>query len=156
MDRLICRFACLLLAEGLTAILMLSAASLAQASCGSVTCFVVIGSAQQVSPAGLLTVNLLYNYTRQGTLLPGTNGVIPAVDVDNRQLILGHHQELRTLSQTYTVDLNYGLTDRIGLEVMIRRSIAFITISMASVRSTEARGTRRTSTHWGRETSSST
>ena len=29
----------------------------AQASCGSVTCFVVIGSAQQVSPEGLLTVN---------------------------------------------------------------------------------------------------
>ncbi|NOS81683.1 MAG: hypothetical protein E8D50_12170 [Nitrospira sp.] len=35
----------------------------AQASCGSVTCFVVIGSAQQVSPAGLLTVNTFYNYT---------------------------------------------------------------------------------------------
>jgi hypothetical protein len=65
-----------------------------------------------------LTVNLLYNYTR-GTLLPGTNGVISAVDVDNRQLILGHHEELRTLSQTYTVDLNYGLTDRIRLKVMI-------------------------------------
>ena len=89
-------------------------AQTAQASCGSVTCFVVIGSQQQVSPAGLLTVNAFYNYTPQGTLLSGTNGVIPAVDLDNRQLILGHHQEIRTISQMYTLDLNYGVTDRFG------------------------------------------
>jgi len=91
----------------------------AQASCGSVTCFVVIGSAQQVSPAGLLTVNTFYTYTPQGTLLSGTNGVIPAVDLDNRQLILGHHQEIRTISQMYTLDLNYGVTDQFGIEIAI-------------------------------------
>ena len=92
---------------------------IAQASCGSVTCFVVIGSQQQVSPAGLLTINAYYNYTPQGTLLSGTNGVIPAVDLDNRQLILGHHQEIRTISQMYTLDLNYGVTDQFGIEVAI-------------------------------------
>ena len=91
----------------------------AQASCGSVTCFVVIGSQQQVSPKGLLTVNAFYNYTPQGTLLSGTNGVIPAVDLGNRQLILDHHREIRTISQMYTLDLNYGITDRFGLEVAI-------------------------------------
>lgn len=91
----------------------------AQASCGSVTCFVVIGSAQQVSPEGLLTVNMFYNYTPQGTLLSGTNGVIPAVDVANRQMILNHHQEIRTITQTATLDLNYGLTDRLGIEVAV-------------------------------------
>jgi Putative MetA-pathway of phenol degradation len=91
----------------------------AQASCGSVTCFVVIGSAQQVSPAGLLTVNAFYNYTPQATLLSGTNGVIPAVDLDNRDLILGHHQEIKTISQMVTLDLNYGVTDRFGIEVAI-------------------------------------
>jgi hypothetical protein len=91
----------------------------AQASCGSVTCFVVIGSQQQVSPAGLLTVNAFYNYTPQATLLSGTNGVIPAVDLDNRELILGHHQEIKTISQMYTLDLNYGVTDRFGIEVAI-------------------------------------
>jgi len=90
-----------------------------QASCGSVTCFVVIGSAQQVSPAGLLTVNTFYTYTPQGTLLSGTNGVIPAVDLDNRQLILDHHREIRTISQMYTLDLNYGVTDQFGIEVAI-------------------------------------
>ncbi|MBU6433451.1 MAG: transporter [Nitrospirae bacterium] len=94
-------------------------AQTAEASCGSVTCFVVIGSQQQVSPKGLLTVNAFYNYTPQGTLLSGTNGVIPAVDLDNRQLILGHHQEIRTISQMYTLDLNYGVTDQFGIEVAI-------------------------------------
>ena len=96
-----------------------ASAQTAQASCGSVTCFVVIGSQQQVSPKGLLTVNAFYNYTPQGTLLSGTNGVIPAVDLDNRQLILDHHQEIRTISQMYTLDLNYGVTDRFGIEVAI-------------------------------------
>jgi hypothetical protein len=79
----------------------------------------VIGSAQQVSPAGLLTVNTFYTYTPQGTLLSGTNGVIPAVDLDHRQLILGHHHEIRTISQMYTLDLNYGVTDQFGIEVAI-------------------------------------
>jgi len=91
----------------------------AQGSCGSVTCFVVIGSQQQVSPKGLLTINGFYNYTPQGTLLSGTDGVIPAVDLDNRQLILGHHREIRTITQMYTLDLNYGVTDRFGLQLAI-------------------------------------
>lgn len=91
----------------------------AEASCGAVTCFVVIGSQQQVSPKGLLTVNAFYNYTPQGTLLSGTNGVIPAVNLDDRQLILGHHKEIRTISQLYTLDFNYGITDRLGIEIAV-------------------------------------
>ncbi len=72
-------------------------AQTAQASCGAVTCFVVIGSQQQVSPEGLLTVNTIYNYTPQNILAPGTTGVIPGVDVATRQMILDHHQELARL-----------------------------------------------------------
>ena len=90
----------------------------AQASCGAVTCFVVIGSQQQVPEAGLLTVNAIYNYTPM-RLLGGTNGVIPAVDQASREMILDHHQETRTITQQATLDLNYGLTDRFGLEVTI-------------------------------------
>lgn len=105
---------------GLTVMLLAwPCAQAAHASCGSVTCFVVIGSQQQVSPKGLLTVNGFYNYTPQGTLLSGTDGVIPAVDLDNRQLILGHHKEIRTITQMYTLDLNYGVTDRFGIEIAI-------------------------------------
>jgi len=90
----------------------------AQASCGAVTCFVVIGSQQQVPQEGLLTVNAIYNYTPM-RLLDGTNGVIPAVDQASRQMILDHHQETRTITQQATLDLNYGLTDRFGLQLTL-------------------------------------
>ncbi len=90
----------------------------AQASCGAVTCFVVIGSQQQVPVAGLLTVNAMYNYTPM-RLLDGTNGVIAAVDQADRALILDHHQETRTITQQSTLDLNYGLTDRFGLQLTL-------------------------------------
>ena len=113
------RFIFVLILSLALVVLSFPIAQTAQASCGSVTCFVVIGSQQQVSPAGLLTVNAFYNYTPQGTLLSGTDGVIPAVNLDNRELILGHHREIRTISQMYTLDLNYGVTDRFGIEVAI-------------------------------------
>ncbi len=90
----------------------------AQAACGSVQCFVVIGSQQQVPQKGLLTVNGFYNYTPM-RLLDGTSGVIPAVNQGGRRLILDHHRETRTINQTYTLDLNYGLTERFGVEVTV-------------------------------------
>jgi len=90
----------------------------AEAACGSVTCFVVIGSQQQVPQAGLLTFNTIYNYTPM-RLLDGTNGVIPAIDQANRLLILDHHQEIRTITQTVTFDLNYGITERLGVQMTI-------------------------------------
>ena len=93
----------------------------AQASCGAVTCFVVIGSQQQVPTAGLLTVNAIYNYTPM-RLLDGTNGVISAVDQAERLMILDHHQETRTITQQTTLDLNYGLTDRFGLQLTLPQS----------------------------------
>ncbi len=89
-----------------------------QAACGSVTCFVVIGSQQQVPQAGLLTTNTIYNYTPM-RLLSGTSGVIPAILQDQRLMILDHHQEIRTINQTVTFDLNYGITDRWGVQVTI-------------------------------------
>jgi hypothetical protein len=94
-------------------------AQTAQASCGSVMCFIVIGSAQQVSPVGLLTVNEFFSYTPQNILASGTTGVIPAIDLTNRQMILNHHRELRTHTYMVTSDFNYGLTDRLGIEVAI-------------------------------------
>ena len=78
----------------------------ASASCGAVSCFVTIGSQQQVAMEGLLTVNGIYSYTPM-RLLPGTNGVIPGIDTSQRQLILDHHQETRTITQMATLDLNY-------------------------------------------------
>ncbi|HEV8539941.1 MAG TPA: hypothetical protein VGQ60_02150 [Nitrospiraceae bacterium] len=93
-------------------------ASRAEAACGSVTCFIVIGSQQQVPQQGLLTMNLFYTLTPM-RLQPGTSGVIPAVNQDSRRLILDHHQETRTITQTATLDFNYGVTDKFGIEVTI-------------------------------------
>lgn len=93
-------------------------ASRAVASCGAVSCFVTIGSQQQVAMEGLLTVNGIYSYTPM-RLLSGTDGVIPGIDTDKRQLILGHHQETRTITQMATLDVNYGITERWGLQITI-------------------------------------
>src|SRR5262245_22540119 len=90
----------------------------AQASCGAVTCFVVIGSQQQVPTTGLLTVNTIYNYTPM-RVLDGTNGVIPGIEQADREMILDHHKETRTITQQATLDLNYGLTERFGLQLTL-------------------------------------
>lgn len=92
----------------------------AESSCGSVSCFVVIGSQQAVSPAGVLTVNLNYTYTPNGIPPEGAN-TIPYANQQTHQLILANSQvnQLRTLVQTIALDLNYGLTERLGLEVLI-------------------------------------
>ncbi|HEX6531902.1 MAG TPA: hypothetical protein VF019_04705 [Nitrospira sp.] len=92
----------------------------AHASCGSVTCFVVIGSQQQVSPAGVLTANLTYNYTPNGLPPDGAN-TIPYANQQTKQLILGNTpvSSLETIIQTAALDLNYGLTEQIGIEVML-------------------------------------
>jgi hypothetical protein len=99
-------------------IIPLCTQSEATASCGAVSCFVVIGAQQQVPQQGVLTVNGIYNYTPM-RLLSGTTGIIPAADQARQRLILDHHQEVRTITQTYTLDLNYGVTDRFAMQVTI-------------------------------------
>lgn len=98
--------------------LVIATVRIAEAACGAVTCFVVIGSQQQVPQAGLLTFNTMYNYTPM-RVLEGTNGIIPGIDQADRRLSLEHHQEVRTISQTVNFDLNYGITDRLGVQLTI-------------------------------------
>ena len=88
------------------------------ASCGAVSCFVVIGAQQQIPQQGLLTVSGIYNYTPM-RLLSGATGIIPAANQAQQRLILDHHQEVRTITQTYTLDLNYGVTDRLALQLTV-------------------------------------
>ena len=94
------------------------AAPSAQAACGAVSCFLVIGSQQQVPQEGLLTVNGIYSYTPM-TLPLGSNGLIPEVDQSRRRIISNHHRELSTITQTYTLDMNYGVTDKFGVQVTV-------------------------------------
>lgn len=92
----------------------------AEASCGSVSCFVVIGSQQAVSPAGVLTVNLSFTHTPNEIPSGGVN-TIPFANQQTQQLILANSKvsRLSTLVQTAVLDLNYGLTERIGLQVQV-------------------------------------
>jgi Putative MetA-pathway of phenol degradation len=91
-----------------------------EASCGAVSCFVVIGSQQQVPMAGLLTVNAIYNYTPSWTP-SGQGGSIPFADQENRTLTLANlnSSQIWTHVQTATLDMNYGVTDRFGLQVTL-------------------------------------
>lgn len=94
--------------------------SAVEASCGSVSCFVVIGSQQAVSPAGVLTVNLSFTHTPNEIPPEGVN-TIPFANQQTKQLILANSQvnQLSTLVQTGVLDLNYGLTERIGLQMQV-------------------------------------
>jgi len=104
----------------LAAITLMAWPSSVSASCGAVSCFVVIGSQQQVPMAGLLTVNAIYNYTPSWTPA-GQGGGIPFADQENRQLTLANlnSSQIWTHVQTATLDMNYGLTDRFGLQVTL-------------------------------------
>jgi hypothetical protein len=94
--------------------------SAVQASCGSVSCFVVIGSQQVVPMKGLLTVNAIYNVTPMEAP-PGEGGRIPFANQGERTLTLANLNvnRIETTTRTATLDLNYGLTDRLGIQVAI-------------------------------------
>lgn len=115
----------------------------ADASCGSVSCFVVIGSQQQVAPTGVLTVNLNYTYT-PNEIPPSGVSSIPFANQQTKQLILANSQvsQLSTLVQTAALDINYGLTERIGLEVLVPYKIveAVGQIGAGAVSNTNDRG----------------
>lgn len=91
-----------------------------EASCGSVSCFVVIGSQQQVPMKGLLTVNAIYNWTPMEAP-PGDGGRIPFANQGARTLTLANLNvnRIETTTRTAMLDLNYGLTDRLGIQVAI-------------------------------------
>lgn len=88
------------------------------AACGAVSCFVTIGSQQQVPQEGLLTTNFIYSYTPM-TLPSGSTGIIAEADQNRGLIIPNHHRELSTITNTYTLDANYGITDRLGIQVTV-------------------------------------
>jgi hypothetical protein len=90
----------------------------AQATCGAVSCFIVIGSQQQIPQKGLLTINGIYNYTPM-RLLEGTSGLIPHPNQDRQRMTLDEHKEVRSITQTYTLDMNYGVTESVGVQVTV-------------------------------------
>ncbi|THJ12432.1 MAG: transporter [Nitrospira sp. CG24C] len=115
----------------------------AEASCGSASCFVVIGSQQQVSPAGVFTVNLSYTYT-PNEIPPTGASTIPFSNQQTKQLILANSNvtQLSTLVRIATLDVNYGLTERIGLALLVpyRYVTAIGQVGAGAVASSDDRG----------------
>ena len=91
----------------------------AMASCGSVNCFMVIGSQAGIPQKGTVTTNIIYTNINQGDLVDGTTGEIPAVEIDDRKIVLGEHRERSTRTQITTVDVNVGITDRAALQITV-------------------------------------
>ena len=69
---------------------------------------------------GLLTINAIYNFTPMEAP-PGEGGRIPFADQGGRTLTLANLDvnRIETTTRTATLDLNYGLTDRLGIQVAI-------------------------------------
>lgn len=91
----------------------------ALASCGSASCFLITGTEAGVQPKGKLVVDLRYAYAPSNAPDGGLSGRVAAVDQERRRVILDEHQEHRTIAETTILDINYGLTDRVTLEVTV-------------------------------------
>jgi hypothetical protein len=90
----------------------------AQASCGSAACFMVTGETGAVQQEGALSIGISYAYTIS-KVAPNTSGLVVSVDQgDPRALTVNEHRENRTIAQTTTLDINYGLTSNVTLEVL--------------------------------------
>jgi len=90
----------------------------ASASCGSAACFMVTGETGAVQQKGALSIGLQYAYSIS-KVAPGTSGLVVSVDQENRLLTVNEHRENRTIAETETLDINYGLTNSFTLEVLV-------------------------------------
>src|SRR5713226_4711676 len=90
----------------------------AHASCGSAACFMLTGEEGAVQGKGKLSVGLSYAYTIS-KIAPGTSGRVTSVDQEARQLVMNEHFENRTIAEIVTLDVNYGLTNNLTLEVLV-------------------------------------
>jgi hypothetical protein len=90
----------------------------ASASCGSAACFLLTGEESTVQLKGALSVGIQYAYTIS-KLDPGTTGFVTSVDQEARQLVLNEHAEHRTIAELTTLDVNYGLTDNLTVELLV-------------------------------------
>ncbi len=87
----------------------------AQASCGSASCFLTIGNQPSVQPKDLIRVDLSYSYVPQ----TGPENQVAAVSIENKKQVLNEHLEFQTINQRLQLDVNYGVTDNITLQLTL-------------------------------------
>jgi hypothetical protein len=105
-------------ALALALLVLISGASEALASCGSAACFLLTGEEGAVQLKGALSVGLVYAYTIS-KIQSGTSGFVTSVDQEARRLVMNEHAEKRTILEVTTLDLNYGLTNNLTLEILV-------------------------------------
>src|SRR5438309_6059613 len=105
-------------ALALALVVLIGGASEALASCGSAACFLLTGEEGAVQLEGKLSVGLTYAYTIS-KLQSGTSGFVTSVDQEERRLIMNEHAEHRTILEVTTLDVNYGLTNNLTLELLV-------------------------------------
>lgn len=110
----------IVLFSGLVSILSLSDV---WASCGSGNCFLVTGSGESISSPGQMSLDISYRYIPMADFQRGsksTNEVLtPKIDFENREIENDHHREIRTLNELLQVDITYGVTERVTLQIAI-------------------------------------
>src|SRR6267143_6069575 len=105
-------------AFALALLVLIGGASEALASCGSAACFLLTGEEGEVQLEGKLSVGLTYAYTIS-KLQSGTSGFVTSVDPEARRLVMNEHAERRTILEVTTLDVNYGLTNNLTLELLV-------------------------------------
>lgn len=95
----------------------------AGASCGSANCFLVTGTQEGISVPGQMTLDVSYRYIPMDIFHRGSSktneAVVPKVDFENRIIIPDHHREVRTINELLQVDVGYGVTDKLTVQVAI-------------------------------------
>jgi hypothetical protein len=105
-------------ALALALVVLIGGTSEALASCGSAACFLLTGEEGAVQLEGKLSVGLTYAYTIS-KLQSGTSGFVTSVDQEERRLVMNEHAEHRTILEVTTLDVNYGLTNNLTLELLV-------------------------------------
>ena len=88
----------------------------AHASCGAVSCFIVIPSQATIPQKGTVTTNITYQNINMKRA-DGSNAVVSAVDLDGQRILLNEHRENSTLTQITTLNVNVGITDRFAFQI---------------------------------------
>ena len=98
-----------------SAILAMWIPNLAQASCGSASCFLNIGNQPAVQPKGTLRADFNYSYVPQ----TGPQQRVAAVNLKTKEQILDEHKEISTITNQFQLNLNYGVTDNFTLQLTV-------------------------------------
>ncbi len=105
----------LILLLSLVFVLALLSTQPAHASCGSASCFLTIGNQPSVQPKDLVRIDLSYSYVPQTS----PENQVAAVSIENRKQVLNEHLEFQTINQRLQLDVNYGLTDNITVQLTV-------------------------------------